>query len=47
MKPNPRDGILRGPTALLVRLLILVAAGVSAYLLSVSLSGGSAVAMPL
>ena len=43
MKPNPRDGILRGPTALLVRLLILVAAGVSAYLLSVSLSGGSAV----
>ena len=43
MKPNPRDGILRGANAATIRLLILVAAGVSAYLLSVSLSGGSAV----
>lgn len=43
MKPTPRDGILRGGRALGIRLLILVAAGVSGYLLSVSLSGGSAV----
>jgi uncharacterized membrane protein/protein-disulfide isomerase len=38
---HPRDGVLRGGVAALVRVLILVAAGISAYLLSVSLSGGS------
>ncbi len=43
MKPTTRDGILRGAMAALIRLLILGAAGISAYLLSVSLSGGSAV----
>ena len=43
MKPTTRDGILRGGFAALVRLLILAAAGISAYLLSVSLRGGSAV----
>jgi uncharacterized membrane protein len=43
MKPTTRDGILRGGMAVLIRLLILVAGGISAYLLSVSLSGGSAV----
>ena len=43
MKPTTRDGILRGGFAALVRLLILIAAGVSAYLLSVSWSGGHVV----
>jgi uncharacterized membrane protein len=43
MKPTSRDGILRGGIAALIRLSILVAGGISAYLLSVSLSGGSAV----
>jgi uncharacterized membrane protein len=43
MKPTHRDGILRGGMALLIRLLILSAAGISAYLLSVSLRGGTAV----
>src|SRR4051812_43627050 len=43
MKPATRDGILRGGTAALIRLLIAAAAGISAYLLSISLSGGSAV----
>ncbi|HWN95790.1 MAG TPA: vitamin K epoxide reductase family protein [Methylomirabilota bacterium] len=43
MKPTPRDGILRGGRAAIIRLLIAAAAGISAYLLSVSLSGGSAV----
>ena len=43
MKPTTRDGTLRGGFALLVRVLVLCAAGVSGYLLSVSLSGGSAV----
>lgn len=43
MKPTPRDGLLRGRFAALVRVLLLAAAGISAYLLSVSLRGGSAV----
>jgi uncharacterized membrane protein len=43
MKPTIRDGTLRGGFAAVVRLLILGAAGVSGYLLSVSLSGGNAV----
>jgi uncharacterized membrane protein len=43
MKPTIRDGILRGGFAAVVRLLMLAAAGVSGYLLSVSLSGGNAV----
>ena len=43
MKPTTRDGILRGGMAVLIRLLLLAAAGISAYLLSVSLSGGTAV----
>src|SRR5687768_16247999 len=43
MKPITRDGILRGGRAAAIRLLILLAAGISAYLLSVSLSGGQAV----
>src|SRR6185503_10237442 len=43
MKPTTRDGILRGGRAAAIRLLILAAAGISAYLLSVSLSGGRAV----
>src|SRR5436190_5003419 len=43
MKSTNRDGILRGGSAVLLRLLLLAAAGVSAYLLSVSLSGGTAV----
>lgn len=43
MKLTTRDGILRGGMAALIRLLILVAGGISAYLLSVSLSGGSAI----
>jgi len=43
MKPTTRDGILRGGMAALIRLLIFAAAGISAYLLSVSLSGGNAV----
>jgi uncharacterized membrane protein len=43
VKPTTRDGILRGGTAATVRLLLIAAAGVSAYLLSLSLSGGSAV----
>ncbi len=43
MKPKTRDGILRGNVAVLIRFLLLVAAGVSGYLLSVSLAGGNAV----
>src|SRR5215211_7882258 len=43
MKPTTRDGNLRRGRALAIRLLILIAAGVSGYLLSVSLSGGNAV----
>src|SRR4051812_12560217 len=43
MKPTTRDGILRGGSATSIRLLILVAAGISIYLLSVSLSGRNAV----
>jgi uncharacterized membrane protein len=43
MKPTTRDGILRGGRAAAIRFLILVAAGVSAYLLSVSLTGGRAI----
>lgn len=43
MKPTTRDGILRGGIAVLIRMLLLTAAGISAYLLSVSLSGGAAV----
>jgi uncharacterized membrane protein len=43
MKSTTRDGVLRGPTALGIRLLILSAAAVSGYLLSVSLGGGNAV----
>jgi uncharacterized membrane protein/protein-disulfide isomerase len=42
-KTKPRDGVLRGGPALAIRLLFLAAALISAYLLSVSLSGGSAV----
>ncbi len=37
---SSRDGALRGGTAALIRVLILVAAGISAYLLTVSLGGG-------
>lgn len=43
MKSTTRDGILRGGLAVLLRLLLLAAAGISAYLFSVSLSGGTAV----
>jgi uncharacterized membrane protein len=43
MKSSSRDGVLRGGYVWLVRLLLLGAAGVSAYLLSISMSGGSAV----
>jgi uncharacterized membrane protein len=43
MKPTTRDGVLRGGMAVGIRLLIATAAGISAYLLSVSLSGGNAV----
>lgn len=43
MKSTSRDGALRGGYAAFVRLLLLAAAGVSAYLLSVSMSGGNAV----
>lgn len=43
MKSTTRDGVLRGGRAALIRLLILAAGGISAYLLSVSLSGGRAV----
>ncbi len=42
MKSTTRDGVLRGGPAGLIRLLILAAGIVSAYLLSVSLSGGRA-----
>ena len=42
MKPMTRDGVLRGGVAVLIRLLILVAAGISTYLLFVSASGGTA-----
>ena len=42
-KSKPRDGVLRGGSALAIRLLFLAAALISAYLLSVSLSGGTAV----
>ena len=42
MKPTTRDGILRGGRAAAIRLLILIAAGISGYLLSISLSGGRA-----
>lgn len=40
MKPTTRDGILRGGAAKTIRLLLLAAAGVSGYLLAVSLSHG-------
>jgi uncharacterized membrane protein len=40
MKPTTRDGILRGGAAKAIRLLLLVAAGISSYLLAVSLSNG-------
>src|SRR5688572_1156350 len=43
MKSITRDGILRGGVAVVIRLLLLAAAGISAYLLSVSLGGGAAV----
>src|SRR5881394_3658325 len=43
MKSTTRDGVLRGGRAALIRLLILAAGAVSAYLLSVSLSGGRAI----
>lgn len=43
VSPKTRDGVLRGPWALVIRLLLVIAAGVSAYLLSVSLTGGSVV----
>jgi uncharacterized membrane protein len=44
MKPSsPRDGVLRGGTALLVRVCLLIAAAISGYLLSLSLGGGNAV----
>ncbi len=43
MKSMTRDGVLRGGYVMLIRLLLAVAAGVSGYLLSVSLSGGSAI----
>jgi uncharacterized membrane protein len=43
MKPTTRDGILRGGRTAAIRLLIIAAAGISAYLLSVSLTGGRAV----
>ena len=42
-KTKPREGVLRGGPALVIRLLFLAAAVISAYLLSVSLSGGTAV----
>jgi uncharacterized membrane protein len=41
MKQTSRDGVLRGGTATLIRLLLFAAACVSAYLLSVSLQGGT------
>lgn len=37
-----RDGVLRGWVAAAIRVLILAAAGISGYLLSISLSGGNA-----
>jgi uncharacterized membrane protein len=40
MKSTTRDGILRGGRAAMIRLLLLAAAGISGYLLSVSFSGG-------
>jgi uncharacterized membrane protein len=40
MKSTTRDGMLRGGRAAMIRLLLLAAAGISGYLLSVSLSGG-------
>ena len=40
MKPTTRDGVLRGGAAKSIRLLLLAAAGVSGYLLAVSLSNG-------
>ena len=40
MKPTTRDGILRGGAAKTIRLLLLAAAGISGYLLAVSLSNG-------
>lgn len=40
MKSTTRDGILRGGHAALIRLLLLAAAGISGYLLSVSLGSG-------
>lgn len=43
MKSSTRDGVLRGGYAAVIRLLLVAAAGVSGYLLSVSLSGGNAV----
>jgi uncharacterized membrane protein len=43
MKSTTRDGILRGGHAVMIRLLLLAAAGISGYLLSVSLSGGQVV----
>jgi uncharacterized membrane protein len=43
MKSTTRDGILRGGKAVMIRLLLLTAAGISGYLLSVSLSGGRVV----
>lgn len=43
MKPTSRDGILRGGIAAAIRLLLLAAAAISGYLLSVSLSGGQAI----
>jgi len=41
MKSTIRDGIMRGGGTVLIRLLLLTAAAISGYLLSVSLSGGS------
>jgi uncharacterized membrane protein len=43
MKSTSRDGVLRGGRAAVIRLLILAAGGISAYLLSVSMSGGRAI----
>ena len=43
MKSITRDGVLRGGYATGTRLLLIAAAGISGYLLSVSLSGGRAV----
>ena len=40
MKPTTRDGVLRGGAARTIRLLLLAAAGISGYLLAVSLSNG-------